>query len=716
MVETGAMARLGRLAPWLRIGGVVLLAVGLVHLYADRVIFAARPFAARAALSLVDPRVATYVAERVADEAIAQQRDLVAYRPLLVGTARTVISSEAFRAGFQRAAEGAHALLFSTGAERVVLSVPDIGVLVRSALAHDPKLAARVPAQLRAGVSVPVRGQVAGALLKLMRLGHRFRRNAALAIGAGGILLFLGITLPHRRQEALLSGGAALATAAIVLLFLPPLGRVALSLAVRNADVRPLLLGIWDAFAGGLGTWALVLLGVGVVLASAASSFAGRLEIEAFAGRVWRRLQQPAGSREGEALRALALTAVGLLAVFEPLATLRTLVMLAGALLAFEGLRELFMMVPPRVREAARAEAPETEGAWARTLLHHGLVGVLVVAFIAAAIFFLRSPAAVPAAPALTAACNGSAALCDRRLDEVVFPGAHNSMSAAELPGWLFPNQELASVSLLGHGIRALLFDVHYGAPLGEYVRTEIDDEAASRAKFEDAIGKEAVDAAMRIRARLQGPPTGPRAPYLCHGFCELGATPFVSMLQGVRDFLVASPSEVLVFVIEDYVTPADIAAAFQGSELERFVYKGPLGPPWPTLRELVDMDARILVLGENDTRGVPWYHPVFQVVQETPYKFRAPAEFSCKPNRGGTSGSLFQINHWIETLPAPKPSNAAIVNAHEVLLKRARRCQKERGRLPNILAVDFARTGDLLGVADELNGLARAPSPGAAR
>ena len=76
-------------------------------------------------------------------------------------------------------------------------------------------------------------------------------------------------------------------------------------------------------------------------------------------------------------------------------------------------------------------------------------------------------------------------------VDEVVFAGAHNSMSAAELPGWMFPNQELASVSLLNHGIRALLFDVHNGVPIGGTVRTEIADEAASRAKFEKAIGKE---------------------------------------------------------------------------------------------------------------------------------------------------------------------------------------------------------------------------------
>ena len=92
-------------------------------------------------------------------------------------------------------------------------------------------------------------------------------------------------------------------------------------------------------------------------------------------------------------------------------------------------------------------------------------------------------------------------------------------------------------------------------------------------------------------------------------------------------------------------------------------------------------------------------------MIQETPYHFGAPGEFSCAPHRGGTTGSLFQINHWIDTTPTPKPSNAAIVNDRGYLLDRARRCQGERDRLPNIIAVDFALIGDVVGAVDELNG-----------
>ena len=98
-------------------------------------------------------------------------------------------------------------------------------------------------------------------------------------------------------------------------------------------------------------------------------------------------------------------------------------------------------------------------------------------------------------------------------------------------------------------------------------------------------------------------------------------------------------------------------------------------------------------------TREFPLtWHQAFEVLQETPYRFERPEELSCRANRGGTSGSLFQINHWLTTTPTARPSNAEIFNTREFLLDRARQCQRERGMLPNVLAVDFAGTGDVVG------------------
>src|SRR5205823_934757 len=37
--------------------------------------------------------------------------------------------------------------------------------------------------------------------------------------------------------------------------------------------------------------------------------------------------------------------------------------------------------------------------------------------------------------------CNGSAALCSRPPNEVIFPGTHNSFAASDRPGWYFASQ-----------------------------------------------------------------------------------------------------------------------------------------------------------------------------------------------------------------------------------------------------------------------------------
>jgi len=166
-------------------------------------------------------------------------------------------------------------------------------------------------------------------------------------------------------------------------------------------------------------------------------------------------------------------------------------------------------------------------------------------------------------------------------------------------------------------------------------------------------------------------------------------------------------PNEVLIVVVQDEgPTPQDLARAIDASGLSSFVYRGRTSPPWPTLGEMIQANQRVVVLMENSgpDPAVPWIHNAFDVLQETPYHFSKASEFSCAANRGAPSNSLFLLNHWIDTTPAPRPSNAAKVNAYDVLLGRARQCQKERGLLPNVIAVDFYRTGDLMQVVDTLN------------
>jgi len=269
----------------------------------------------------------------------------------------------------------------------------------------------------------------------------------------------------------------------------------------------------------------------------------------------------------------------------------------------------------------------------------------------------------------------------------------------------MFPHQSVDFTGQLQYGIRALLIDIHYGFPGGARIKTDLEGEGATREKLVGAVGEEGFEAAQRIRNRLVGVDEGRRGLYFCHGFCELGAYPVAPALQEIRDWLVDNPAEVILVVIEDYVTPQEIAEAFTESGLIDLVYTGPI-TPWPTLGAMVSANQRVLVFTESGKPGVDWLHPAFASFQETPYTFHTPAEFSCKPNRGGTSAPLFQVNHWIETTPAPRPTNAEIVNTYDVLLKRARTCERERGLKPTYLAVDFGDIGDIVAVTRTLNGL----------
>jgi hypothetical protein len=121
------------------------------------------------------------------------------------------------------------------------------------------------------------------------------------------------------------------------------------------------------------------------------------------------------------------------------------------------------------------------------------------------------------------------------------------------------------------------------------------------------------------------------------------------------------------------------------------------------------------VVYAERHGGAAPWYTGGYSAaIQEAPYTFKSTGALtaqvrlaaSCAPNRGVSSAPLFLLNHWVNTDPTPKISSARTVNARDVLVRRARTCQRIRGRLPNLVAVDFYGAGNLFAAVDELNGL----------
>jgi hypothetical protein len=678
------------------------LSLGAVLSVARRALFHPDEFAERLGLSLGDPRVADFVADRLTDAVLKENPDLTAFRPLIVGTCRGTVSSSGFQALVRATARTTHAGLFSEGGRTVIVSVPDVGVLLKSAFTTThPALAEKVPPRVQGVLASIGSSHVDRFVLRLWRASKRSQWLAA-TLGFGGILLSLtGVLLAPRPRQALGRLGLDLIAAGLVLYLLVPAGSAIVAALPHDPLAKEAAAGLWEVFTGSLRTWALVLAGIGLVLQSASQSLMARFDPAQAARRLLAWISTSPGGTRGRVLRAALLIAGGAFTLLRPADAVTLLAALCGGLLAFAGLREVFEMVLGGVPEHETADP----GLPTRPRRHRAFVVLALAGGLAAVIAWLGQP---PPAVSRSSpnACNGAVELCGRRLDEVAFPATHNSMSSADITDWMFPQQEKGIAAQLDDGVRALLFDVHYGIPVEGRVKTDLDREASSREKIEKAVGTEGVAAAKRIRDRFAGKQEGPPGLYLCHGFCELGATPLTAALAQIHAFLVQNPGEVLLLVVEDYVSPEDLAAAFAESGLESLVYRGAAKQPWPTLGEMVEGRQRVLVLTESGRPGIPWIHPAFETMQETPYHFTGPAELSCAPNRGGTSGSLFLVNNWIDTTPAPKPSNAALVNAYDALLARAKECQAARGRRPTVVAVDFYRTGALFRVTRALNGL----------
>ena len=297
-------------------------------------------------------------------------------------------------------------------------------------------------------------------------------------------------------------------------------------------------------------------------------------------------------------------------------------------------------------------------------------------------------------------ACNGHVELCDRAYDDVVQAATHNAMSAPDVvPVW--PEHDGGITAQLDAGIRTLLIDTHHWPPLESAAQL-----AALRQPGEPELPPALADALLRQVVTVRD---GRPGAFLCHIHCAFGAQPLVDGLAEVAAFLTANPDDVVTLVIEDGIPAAETAAAFDAAGLAGLVHPQRRVEPWPTLGELIDRDERLVVFAENEGPPPDWYANAFDAMQETPFLFLSPDALSCAENRGDATAPLFLMNHWIQRI-APDRTDAVRINALDVLVARARQCERERGLRPNYLAVNFYDIGDVVAAADVLNGLEPQP------
>lgn len=258
--------------------------------------------------------------------------------------------------------------------------------------------------------------------------------------------------------------------------------------------------------------------------------------------------------------------------------------------------------------------------------------------------------------------CNGRDDLCERRYDQVVFPGTHNSMASEEDGFWvgLNANQYSDFGTQLQDGIRVFLLDIYEGSD-GQNL--------------------------------------------LCHGPCELGSVVHVDLLKELADFVEENPREVISFLYQDSVSAQSIADDFEAAGLTDHCFAKEASVEWPTLAAMIDAGTTLLITTEHSSPPPDHVHNFWNIGWDTNYEWTEVDQFNCDLNRGDDSNQLLMVNHWLYTdLGLPDPARVAQANTFDSLFQHADGCRTDVDAIPNWLVVDFYEEGDLLLVVEALN------------
>jgi hypothetical protein len=684
------------------------IVLALVAAYARHAAVNSDQFANRATVALRDDSVRSLIAQKLTDEVILKNKaDLIAARPIIESVASDVVGGRAFTNLFRKAVRDVHRALFKRDRNTVTLTVADVGAVLAAALAQvRPELARKLSSTERVEL---VERNIGSLSATLADVAERVQLLAVLLVVLSLALVAGALLLSRDRRQTVVELGVGAAVAGVLLVVAYAVARQIAVEHVQGPDEQAAARAVWDAFLGDLRTAAWIVAACGVVVAAAAASLVkprpfGR-PLRVAADWVATEPRRPAF----RVLRGAAFVAAGVVVLVARDAVIALLLNALGIYLIYEGVSAVLRLVYRPDEEAQTQEAMQRLGRRFAPVAIAGLAIALLVGT------FFASGGTTTAAPA-RGGCNGHRELCDRPLDEVALVATHNSMSVP-LRGWYSSVQERSIGDQLDDGVRGLLIDTHYAdrLPNGR-IRTffKSADQLRKQAKI-DGVSDDTVAAAGRLRDRLGFEGEGERGMYLCHSFCELGATPVESVLKDLRTFLVANPGAVVVVINQDYVTPEDFVGAVKDAGVAEFAYTGPVDGEWPTLREMIDSGQRVVFLAENKAGGAPWYRLAYDgITEETPYAFTKVVELtgsadlaaSCAAHRGAAGSPIFLLNHWITTDPLPLPSQADEVNAYDALLKRARDCQRIRKHLPNLVAVNFYLRGEVFRVVDTLNGL----------
>ncbi len=705
----------GRASTALAVVACISLFVGIVASWAQSTLFDSNEFANRAVASLNSASVRQALAERITDALSGQAiGSLTSFRPALLAIVEELETTEAFRGIFHDAVEQTHHAVFERHAARALLELGDLLTILSTTTAQtNSDLANRLPSQAS---SLLIDATPMVNRLKLWRVasGDRWVDDLAWGIAAAAAV---GALILEARRRTVVKLGLAVAGAGVgvisVALMIP---RVA-ARRIWDASLAKAVSAIATGFVADLRAIGIWLIPIGLIVAAA-----GRAGDEPHPVHGARRLGErilaifstkaPRPQRLGA---GAVLVGGGLLLIVYREGVVPIGFILLGAAAAYLGAVFILSAVLGPAPATAHHPLGVPHRPERRPALRHATFGVGVVAVAALSVTGLVTSVNSSASHARASAelrCNGYAVLCDRPLNEVAFAGAHNAMSAATSPGWLFAENDYGIPSQLEYGVRALLLKSHYGIPTGINVagsQLVVTDRASEINANKDAetaeLSPEAVARAQELEKLAPGTPTAHQV-YLCHVYCALGATKMSDVLSDVKAFIERNPDEVVMLFIGDFISPADTAKQFQDAGLIDRIWTYDTNAPPPTLRQMITAKRNLMVLSENFGGTPAWLTKGYGIFQDTPFTFAEPGDFSCVHNRGPTDAPLFQINHWITNKRPPSPQLGRIVNSYDTLLAAVEKCEDQRGRFPTIVGVNFYDQGDLMAVVNHINGV----------
>jgi hypothetical protein len=178
---------------------------------------------------------------------------------------------------------------------------------------------------------------------------------------------------------------------------------------------------------------------------------------------------------------------------------------------------------------------------------------------------------------------------------------------------------------------------------------------------------------------------------------------PLVNILREVKTFMNKNPQEIITIFLEVYGDlvddPGKVLNAFTTAGLKDYLYVQDPTELWPTLKELVAKNKRLIVFFNKsfDSKKYPFnafddfvfdsaynFSDVSQLKADDGTKKQPSAEWLKKPNK------VFALQHFITETTGGSLIKAPDANKKAVIVDRAQRYMKQGLPLPNFIWVDF--------------------------